>query len=304
MTSILVAAHSSTARVAPTGTDHEWFRADLILDFGAFDAWLDRDPWLYHWCLKLLYTHELPLVLFITTTIADVFGFTSVDDYSLSILQAALHIVNLLGYATTMTRRYRPSRFLIYLSVACIYFQKDAFSITICQILSTVAQRRLFITTIFLLLIVRVVLDGEDLADRWFIDGLLLLTLDLSLLLESCFFCYGVVDEGAPLLQPHNALVQVSLMEMSACIWTHILFLSFTTTENFPQFISINWEWHGVIQTDQLLRLNSISTTVTRHADRFRTIQTLHSMYTYEVSHASVHLFAIKELESEIVVWG
>ena len=159
MTSIFIAANSSTASISSARTYHERLWANLILYLIPFNSWLNGNPRLAHWLFKLLNAQKLALVL-LTTAIADVFSFTCIDDYSLSILEATFHVIIIFGGTSSMARRNRTTRLLIYLSIACIYLQKDAFSIAICQILSPIAQGRLLITTIFLLLVVRVVLNG------------------------------------------------------------------------------------------------------------------------------------------------
>ena len=306
MTSVFIATDSSTASVTSASTRHERLRAGLILNLIAFLNSCDPGLGLLaRRNLKLLDAHELTLVL-LRRTIADVFSFAGIDNNSLSILKTTLHIIIIFGHTSTMAWRNGTACLLLYLSVARIYFQKDAFSISICQILSPIAQDRLFITTIFRLLVVWVVpLHGQYLFNCRFVDRLLLfLTLNLSLFLESSFFCDGVIDEGAPFLQPHDSLIQVSFMKVCTRKGAHILFCSLATAENLPQLITVHLEWHWIIQTDQLLRLECISTTIARYTNRIRTVQTLHTVNAYEVSHASVHLFSIKELEGKVIVWG
>ena len=299
-------------RAASAATHHEWLRANLII---AFYTGRSRDSLLS--CRHLnrkyfVHAQELALIL-PTASIADVFGFASVDNNGLSVLKATFHIVIVFGYASAVAWRNRAARLLLYLSVACVDFEKNALSVAICQVLSPIAQGRLFITPVLLLmLVVRFVLHGKNLTYRGLIDGLLLLLmfliLDFCLLyfLESSFFCDGVVDECAPFLQSHDSLIQIGFMEVSSRKWTHILLCRFfATPKNFPQLITVNLKRHCVIQTDQLLRLKCIySTWCASSIHRIWTIQTLHAVNSYEVGHASVHLFSFKKLKCKVVVWG
>ena len=109
-------------------------------------------------------------------------------------------------------------------------------------------------------------------------------------------FLYCSVDERSPLLQLQDTLVQIGLVEVGTCDRAHILllftFFIVTAAEDVAKVVRVDAERHLVIGL-LLLVLVSFGP---------GTVQTLHPMNTDEVSHPSIHLLSIEQLESQVVI--